>query len=241
MRSCMKISQGEVALYAEGEEGLTLLKVADSYYRPTSEQFETIKSSDRILSTHVIRDCAAPLVLMSLLVLSGLFLPLLPHQANTSDVGLGAFAAFVALNILAHEGFHAAVLHAFYPGAKTRPGFRLTFIFPTFYVDTSDSYLLPTYKRLAVYLAGNAANGLLVTLAYLVAPKLAGDATFISATMAINLLPIMKSDGYYLVETLRGHYNRHKSSQADFVENFARGALAFCALYLISAVARLVL
>ena len=41
-------------------------------------------------------------------------------------------------------------------------GFKFVFIYPAFYVDTSYSYLLPKYKRIAVYLAGNFTNCLFV-------------------------------------------------------------------------------
>lgn len=242
MPSSVRISKANGVLFAQDDaEGMNVIKLGKRFYRPSPEAFLEIRRQSNVQSEETISDSALPLAVMAVLVLVGLLVPLAFPDTLRTVPSLLLLTLFLVVNLLLHELAHALTLKAFYPEATVRAGFKLTFVFPTFYVDTSDSYLLPTRKRLAVYLAGNAANGLLATLALLAVPELAGCATFVSATMAINLLPIMKSDGYHVVETLRGHYSRHKSSRANFAEDLARGAIAFCVLYLISALARAVL
>ena len=66
--------------------------------------------------------------------------------------------AIVQPDIFIHELGHIAFLKLFLPGSKVDIGFKIFFIYPSFYVDTSNTYFIPKYKRIAVYLAGNFMN-----------------------------------------------------------------------------------
>lgn len=108
------------------------------------------------------------------------------------------------------------------------------FIYPAFYVDTSYSYFLPKYKRIAVYLAGNTANAIFVLLSMLLFPQFNQYLYLVVSNVLINFLPIVKSDGYYAFISLLGRYNIAKSKKATFVENFIRGLLMFLLLEALS-------
>lgn len=82
------------------------------------------------------------------------------------------------------------------------------FIYPAFYVDTSYSYLLPKYKRIAVYLAGNFTNCLFVLGVMYLYPKLLPYCYLVISNLLINFIPIVKSDGYYAYITFRGKTNK---------------------------------
>ncbi|CEO88649.1 hypothetical protein SSCH_2290001 [Syntrophaceticus schinkii] len=76
-------------------------------------------------------------------------------------------------------------------------GFKLVFIYPAFYVDTSYSYFLPQYKRAAVYMAGNTMNCIFVLGIIIFLPNMLLYCYLIVSNILINFLPIVKSDGYY--------------------------------------------
>ena len=101
-------------------------------------------------------------------------------------------------------------------------------------MDTSDSYLLPKYKRIAVYLAGNFMNCIYVLICFIFFPSLNKYNYAIISTILINFLPIIKSDGYYAITSLFNRYNVAKSKKKDFIEDTVRGILMFLFLFLLS-------
>jgi hypothetical protein len=137
-------------------------------------------------------------------------------------------------NIFIHELGHILALKLFYRSGKIKIGFKIYFIYPAFYVDTSDSYLLPKYKRIAVYLAGNFMNCIYILICFLFFPALNKYNYVIISTILINFLPIIKSDGYYALTALVNKYDSAKSKIKNYVEDTIRGILMFLFLFLLS-------
>lgn len=141
---------------------------------------------------------------------------------------------FLLINIPIHEAGHIIFLKLFYPSARFKVGFKMVFIYPAFYVDTSYSYLLPRFKRMAVYLAGNIMNAIFVLVILLFIPKFLPFCYLIISNILVNFLPIVKSDGYYSLLTLLDKYNISKNKKSEYIEDFIRGFIMFIFLYIIS-------
>lgn len=223
MKSSTKIIRGRRALYIEDSPSkLQLIRVDGKYYHPDTKTYEQIRDNDILWGKLVISDDALPLCIEIALIFAGLLLSLL-SSPHASLCPLPLSIIFIVGNVAMHELAHALVLHFFYPAAKIGIGFKFTFIFPTFYVDTSDSYLLPTYKRMAVYLAGNAANAALLLIVCLGKLRLGGASDFVLLTMITNLAPIMKSDGYYAIAAATKRYNLCQETPRRILEDCIRG------------------
>ena len=130
------------------------------------------------------------------------------------QIGLGGLVFLLGrLAIVAvHELAHGLVL-ASYGRRVERAGFKLLLVFPYAFVDTSQAWLEPRRRRIAVSAAGPAADlavGAVFALACLVAP--AGSLRDVLFQLAFagyvgacfNLNPFLDRDGYQiLVDVLR--------------------------------------
>jgi putative peptide zinc metalloprotease protein len=126
----------------------------------------------------------------------------------------GALASFVALSIskLVHEMGHALVAKRYGVPVPTM-GIALMVLWPVLYTDTNGAWRLTSRRaRLAIGAAGMAAELALAcfaTLAWAVAPDgeirsalfLLASATWLT-TLAVNLNPLMRFDGYFLLSDL---------------------------------------
>ena len=128
-------------------------------------------------------------------------------------VGLGA-AAFIAGRLAAvavHELAHALTLASL--GRRARAvGVKLVVVVPYAYVDTTEAWLEPRRRRIAVSAAGPFADLLVGGAASLVALAAAGPARDIAFQLALgsyaaallNANPMLERDGYHvLVDCLR--------------------------------------
>lgn len=107
---------------------------------------------------------------------------------------------FILLNVFLHELCHITVLKIY--GRKVgKIRFRFNFIFPAFSVDTSDSYMLPRYRRFFVYIAGIEINLIICMLVLLLFPEFVYLIKPIVWAALINLVPIgfIKTDGYHII------------------------------------------
>ena len=138
------------------------------------------------------------------------------------------------LNIAIHEAGHIILLKLFYKESKVKVGFKFVFIYPAFYVDTSYSYLLPKYKRIAIYLAGNFMNSVFLLVVIFAFPQLLPYCYLIVSNILINFIPIIKSDGYYAFITLLNKTNNNLSKGKERVDDFVRGTLMFLFMSLLS-------
>ncbi len=107
---------------------------------------------------------------------------------------------FLLISITLHELCHMTVLRVY--GRKVgKVSFKLNFIFPALTVDTSDSYILPRYRRFFVYIAGIEMNYITCMLVLLLYPQYSYLLKPIVWAATVNLLPIgfIKTDGYHII------------------------------------------
>lgn len=224
-RSSVKITETPYALLAESSKGGTrLVKAGGSFFEPPAAVFEKIRSEGEAIDERIIGDSPALLVCTCLLIAASLAAYFLVQGMSVVEDSLAIAMIFLLANIVIHEASHAAVLKVLYPKAKMSCGFKMMFIFPAFYVDTSDSYLLPPCKRITVYLAGIAGNAIFVLLSVILIPDFAHYDYLVVSTLLVNLIPIMRGDGYYILLTLMKKRNAATSKKATFWRDFARGA-----------------
>jgi putative peptide zinc metalloprotease protein len=145
-----------------------------------------------------------------------------------SKVGLGGLVFLLGrLAIVAvHELAHGLVM-ASYGRRVPDAGFKLLFVFPYAYVDTSEAWFEPRRRRIAVSAAGPASDltlgGLFSVLCLLQAPGTARDIFFQLAFAAyvggvMNLNPFLDRDGYHILVDLL----REPRLRARAREQFAR-------------------
>jgi len=119
----------------------------------------------------------------------------------------------LGLSFAMHECAHAAIAASF--GLRPRcieGGFYLGFL-PTFYLRIGGLYRLPPRQRVAVWIAGSAINiltGLLcnVTAQSFPAMSWLSHLAFLNFSIGVfNLVPLLPTDGYFILSTLVGQTN----------------------------------
>ncbi|MGL4607912.1 MAG: hypothetical protein ACRCU3_10665 [Eubacteriaceae bacterium] len=138
-------------------------------------------------------------------------------------------------NIFIHEITHILILK-YYHEKPSKIGFTFVFIFPAFYVRTTNSYFLSRYRRINVYLGGIFANALYVIFS-LGCFFISNQTIFISSinmviiTMIFNLIPIIRTDGFYVLQTFFSRYtlkvNKH------WYDSIIRGGIVILIFFLI--------
>jgi putative peptide zinc metalloprotease protein len=156
---------------------------------------------------------------IALAVAGGTTLAALGPAAAVPRIGdpwtLGAFYVAASLALTAHELGHALALKA-RGGVVHEAGFLLLFGMPCLYVNVSDAWLLPSRAdRIVVSAAGLLVEAALfgaACLALALAPLagLAAVAVFAVASVCgvrsvlVNLNPLLRLDGYYLLSDALG-------------------------------------
>ncbi len=131
-----------------------------------------------------------------------------------------------------HELGHALTLKH-YGGEVHQMGFLLFYLSPAFYVDVSDSYILPRKERLWVTMAGTYTELILCSLAtffwFFATPgTLAYDFAFQVvlftgiSSFFINMNPLIKLDGYYALMDIVGIPDLREESFDYLVRWFKR-------------------
>jgi putative peptide zinc metalloprotease protein len=135
-------------------------------------------------------------------------------------LGIIALTVLQVISISVHEAGHAlAIRH--YKRHVRRFGFALYYLFPCFYVDSTDMTLGSRAQRIVVSLAGPFA-GLTTAAACAVAAAalpgtLQGELAFKAASLFVfqfvfNLLPILELDGYHvLVDAVDAPFLRQRA------------------------------
>lgn len=135
------------------------------------------------------------------------------HALATLDgsflLGLLALILLQVLSISVHEAGHAlAIRH--YGRRVRRLGLAMYYLFPCLYVDSSDMAMSSRKARVVVSLAGPIGGMLVGALCALVAANdggVVGGIAFKAASLfffqfALNLVPILELDGYYILTDL---------------------------------------
>jgi CRP-like cAMP-binding protein len=122
-------------------------------------------------------------------------------------LGLLALTVLQVLSISVHEAGHALAIRHF--GRHVRHfGVAMYYLFPCFYVDSTDMSLGSRWQRVVVSLAGPFAGLTVAAACALVAQlfpgTLAGEIGFKASSLLVfqfvlNLLPILELDGYHVV------------------------------------------
>lgn len=211
-----------------------ILKYQNEFYKLKKKDFEEICDEDKLTFREELRENPVYAILMTIIIIITLGFYFFYEKYVIIDSNFIIANLILFANIFIHEIGHILFLKLFYKNGKIRGGFKIYFIYPAFYVDTSDSYFLPKYKRIAVYLAGNCMNCVYVLVCFLLFPSISKYNYAIISNILINFLPIIKSDGYYAITSLFDKYNASKSKTKNYVEDTIRGVLMFLFLFLLS-------
>ena len=153
------------------------------------------------------------------------------HALVTVDgsfvLGLLALTLLQVLSISVHEAGHALAIRHF--GRRVRRlGLAMYYLFPCVYVDSSDMAMSTRKARIVVSLAGPIGGLLVGALCAFVAATddgVIGGLAFKAASLfifqfALNLVPILELDGYYILTDVLDTPMLRQRSMA-----FARGAV----------------
>src|SRR6185503_3572141 len=153
------------------------------------------------------------------------------HALATIDgsfvLGLVALIVLQVLSISVHEAGHALAIRHF--GRRVRRlGVAMYYLFPCVYVDSSDMAMSTRRARIVVSLAGPIGGLLIGALCAFVAAVdggIVGGIAFKAASLflfqfALNLVPILELDGYFILVDLLDTPMLRQRSMA-----FARGAV----------------
>lgn len=211
-----------------------ILKFHNDFYKMRKIDFEHICDEEKLIFREEVKENPLYTIIMVCVISLTIVRYFLYEKYVLIDSNFVIANIILFANIFIHELGHILFLKLFYKNGKVRIGFKIYFIYPAFYVDTSDSYLLPKYKRIAVYLAGNFMNCIYVLICFIFFPSLNKYNYVIISTILINFLPIIKSDGYYATASLFNIYNFAKSKKRNFAEDTVRGILMFLFLFSLS-------
>ena len=128
-----------------------------------------------------------------------------------------ALASLVLLlvNVVIHEVSHALFLMMF--GQKvSKVGFKMNFIFPTVFVNTSNVYLLPRTRRFFVFAAGIETNLIFVGAFSFLFPNNVALVLPIFWAALVSLLPLgaIRTDGYNMIFNAIMKKDEHKGEQS---------------------------
>jgi CRP-like cAMP-binding protein/Zn-dependent protease len=129
--------------------------------------------------------------------------------ANSGVAGLIALVLAFYLVIFIHESAHAVTAKHF--GRQVNEGgFMLYYFIPAFYVNVTDAWLVPWYRRVAIFWAGPYSGFVLagfcsLLVAFVPGPALVMTVLFKIAVAAyinnlLNLMPLLLLDGYWILE-----------------------------------------
>lgn len=224
----------EFCVAIDEEKEIYILEKNAEFYKLDKESFFSLIDCSRLTNEKSINENIIYFFIMICVIVFTLSIYLLKYKYILIDDNFFYSTLFLLFNILLHELGHIILLKILNPKSKIKIGFKFFFIYPAFYIDTSYSYLLPKYKRMAIYLAGNFMNSIFVLLVMIFYPSKAEFCYLIITNILINFIPIIKSDGYYAYLTLLNKYNKQNTKSHVFVEDFIRGIVMFTFLQILS-------
>lgn len=227
----MKIYKYDDYIISQDEKTETFFVTRDhSFYKLNKTQFDEIFDKAEMKLIKNVPDNSLFMIFMIFTIILTIFLYLKNGDYDLVNSDFIQATLVLILNVFIHELGHIFFLKLFYRESKIKVGFKFVFIYPAFYVDTSYSYLLPKYKRIAIYLAGNFMNCLFVLGALFLYPQLLPYSYLVMSNLLINFIPIVKSDGYYAYITIREKTNRVLDKKKEAIDDFIRGLIMFIIL-----------
>lgn len=216
------------------ENDIYILEKDNSFYKLDRDSFYSIVNKDELVEEKKVSDNPIYVISILFIIVATLTIYFYKHQYVVIDRNIGFSTILLLINIVIHELGHIVLLKHFNPGSKIKMGFKLIFIYPAFYVNTSHSYMIPKYKRMAVYLAGNLMNCVFLLGVMTFFPDKTIYCYLIVTNILINFIPIIKSDGYYAFIAFFNKYTKEKGKAITFIDDFIRGLIMFIFLNLIS-------
>lgn len=216
---------------ASCSDDIFLLKHNNDFYKLDRKNIEKIVNINDFVLIHEIKDNAVTMIFMVFTILFTIYTYFSFIKFTIIDRNFLYANLILFGNIFLHESGHILFLKIFDKNSKFKIGFKFIFIYPAFYVDTSDSYFLPSYKRAAVYLAGNFMNCLYLLICIYFFPYINKYNYLVMSAILVNFLPIVKSDGYYAFMALLNKYGYSKSKIKSVLDDFIRGFIMFLFLY----------
>lgn len=141
------------------------------------------------------------------------------------------------ISIIIHELSHIAAFH-FLGRNFDKIGFKINYIFPSFYVKMNDVYMLPQNEKFIVHSAGIFINLLVNCTIFLVALEIK-NRYLIAITQIFgievmwNVIPILDSDGYKILLTfLKKHKKKIWGQNSKLVKLLFAINIVFSAIYL---------
>lgn len=106
---------------------------------------------------------------------------------------------FLVVNLIVHEIGHAVTLK-YFGKSRGKYRFKISFIFPTICVDTSELYLLPKFEKICVCYAGIMNNIILCGMIIIFSPNYSYLIVCVVPLILFNLLPFggVQTDGYHI-------------------------------------------
>lgn len=152
-----------------------------------------------------------------LVVLSIVFLPLFQQQ-NTKDFPIFSFVIFYFISAVFHEIGHIAACSRF-TGKNGEMGLGIYLIFPVFYSDISSIWMANKQLKAIANLAGVYMQFIFAAVVLLLNWFIFSwqyTELFVSLLLTlcfIQLIPFIRSDGYWLLSDLTGTHNLHRESR----------------------------
>lgn len=231
----MKIYKCDDYIVSQDDKNRDYIIAKDfDFYKLDKETFEEIFDKDDLIYIKSIKDNKWCTFLISCIIIFTIILYFKVSDYTLINIQFAQATLVLLINVVIHEVGHILFLKLFYRDSKVKAGFKFVFIYPAFYVDTSYSYLLPKYKRIAVYLAGNFTNCLFVLFIMFFYPELLPYSYLVISNLLVNFLPIVKSDGYYALITCLNRTNKKLDKKTERIDDFIRGIIMFLILSLLS-------
>lgn len=209
------------------DNDIYILEKNNSFYKLDKDSFDSIVDLDKLVEQKKIKDNQIYVIAILFIIVATLLIYFCKYQYIIIDKNIAYSMILLLINIIIHELGHIVLLKYFYPDSKIKIGFKLIYIYPAFYVDTSYSYMIPKYKRMAVYLAGNLMNCIFLLSVMIFFPDKIIYCYLIVTNILVNFIPIIKSDGYYALIAFFNKYTNDKGKVKTFIDDFIRGIMMF--------------
>lgn len=205
-----------------------------NFYKVDKATFEELFEYDKMEYIRSISDNYCGTIIMVCTILYTMIMYFIIGDFTLINADIIPATLILLFNVFLHEMGHIIFLKLYCKESKIKVGFKFVFIYPAFYVDTSYSYLLPKYKRIAIYLAGNFMNCLFILIVSLGFSEILPYCYLVVSNLLINFIPIVKSDGYYAFITLLNRTNKKLDEKQEAIDDFVRGLVMFVVLSILS-------
>ncbi|MEY8532602.1 hypothetical protein AALH30_03535 [Blautia pseudococcoides] len=232
---------GEYTIAQEERSDEVIIAEGQNFYKVDHKTMNELFDRNKLEYITTKKDNPIFAIAMTVVICITIFLYFSSQKYVLVNTDFLQATMILIFNIVIHEAGHIVFLKGFYRKSIVKVGFKFVFIYPAFFVDTSYSYLLPKYKRIAIYLAGNFMNCVFLLLCIFFFPHLLPYCYLIVSNILINFIPIIKSDGYYAFIALINKVNKSLTFKGEMVEDFIRGSIMFAFMSVLSYVSNFIL